>query len=868
MKPLLINLDLKTNNYSELELKQGCDDTVIATITDLGEVCDLTGQVVTVEMLKADKTFIIQNNDITVLNNKITIKLNKDFTRVFGKAKLQIKLTKATEIMGSWVVDCWVREGAINQAIGESGNIVTIIETLENNINLAVAENAKTENLILNGGAATKGELAETNSHLADINQQKIAKGQVAVSDINKNLGKLDQTFLSDNLLQQIAGTAPINAVPSKYSITRDKLAFNPLEGKLSKNLFNKNTAERGMYLRSDNGNTMVSADYFASDFIKVKPSTTYAIAPIHSMTRINFYTETFTFISGVLNTTTVTIPINAYYIRLASKLTMINTTQFEEGSAPTPYAEYGVFFDSSQVLDGAFNGNVFKDKTITKEKLSFIPLEGVMSKNLFDETKVSTNTYLRTDSGVALPYDGVFSSDFIPIEPNTEYNVNATGSQLTILFYTTEKGYTSVYTQTSLFTSPTNASFVRFYASNSNLGGIVQLEKGKYFTGYEQYGTKMVEEDVERLGIPKKRIYTFNDAWVNWMIGEKFPIAFFGDSTIDGVGTSGNIANILGTDDQSPNAFPYKLEQLLKSASNNQNLRIYNAGFAGRSIDWGLSNIESEFGSGTSYEDVKMIGIGFGINDRNRYENMAEYRNSFKNITKTVIKWCYKRNIQPFLITTQAILSPDIATSYLDGSYPMRTAMHIETIANEVKRELAIEEGLELIDVNKFTEMFLLYSNHSAKTIIEDRLHFGNIGHQYESELLFSHFAPYTIFADDYIKIDYSSQKLARGIPEDLLTIPDTLVDQFKVYANYTKADSTDTNIMTVYIFNSGKKQLTLKGYKSDISTLTYVKINGITKNLDAVEKTLEILDLGLYKIEVFSGISNKVDFKGFVIE
>lgn len=177
MKPLLINLDLKTNNYAELELKQGCDDTVIATITDLGEVVDLAGQVVTVEMLKADKTFIIQSNNIGVLGNKITIKLNKDFTRVFGKAKLQIKLTKATEIMGSWVVDCWIREGAINQAIGESGNVVTIIETLENNINLAVEENAKTENLILNGGAATKGELAETNSQLAEsVNDLRIGK--------------------------------------------------------------------------------------------------------------------------------------------------------------------------------------------------------------------------------------------------------------------------------------------------------------------------------------------------------------------------------------------------------------------------------------------------------------------------------------------------------------------------------------------------------------------------------------------------------------------------------------------------------------------------------------------------------------------
>lgn len=51
-----------------------------------------------------------------------------------------------------------------------------------------------------------------------------IKKGEVSVSDIDKNKGKLDQTYLSDELLQQMAGNTPINAVPADGSITNVKI--------------------------------------------------------------------------------------------------------------------------------------------------------------------------------------------------------------------------------------------------------------------------------------------------------------------------------------------------------------------------------------------------------------------------------------------------------------------------------------------------------------------------------------------------------------------------------------------------------------------------------------------------------------------
>ena len=71
-----------------------------------------------------------------------------------------------------------------------------------------------------------KADKSEVTAQLA----QKVDKGNVSVSDINKNLGKLDQSFMSDEFLQQMAGNTPINAVPADGSITTVKLAQNAVE--------------------------------------------------------------------------------------------------------------------------------------------------------------------------------------------------------------------------------------------------------------------------------------------------------------------------------------------------------------------------------------------------------------------------------------------------------------------------------------------------------------------------------------------------------------------------------------------------------------------------------------------------------------
>ncbi|MFC3768543.1 SGNH/GDSL hydrolase family protein [Paenibacillus sp. GCM10012303] len=363
-------------------------------------------------------------------------------------------------------------------------------------------------------------------------------------------------------------------------------------------------------------------------------------------------------------------------------------------------------------------------------------------------------------------------------------------------------------------------------------------------------------------------RIHTFTEAWLEWLGGGKFPVAFFGDSTFDGANTTDWVRNTIGADNQSPNAFSKKLEELLRQATGNDSLRIYNAGFSGQTARWAVKVISEEFGEASAYSDVKMIGIGFGINDRLGYPNEKAYREGFKRSIVTLIDWCYSRGIQPFLLTTQATVEPGVLTQYAD-EYPMRTSEHIHSAANEVKRELADEYGLQLIDLNEFGESFLLYSPLSTAAIISDRLHFGDAGHRAEAEYLFSRFCPRTIAVDSYTKIDYSSQRVFDCVPEDWLTMPDAPSGSFKVYVDRTKADTSDLGILSAWVFVSSKKKLRLSAYRgSSADSRTYVRINGETKSLESPETVIGDLDIGLYKLEVFTGPSERVDFKGFILE
>ena len=370
----------------------------------------------------------------------------------------------------------------------------------------------------------------------------------------------------------------------------------------------------------------------------------------------------------------------------------------------------------------------------------------------------------------------------------------------------------------------------------------------------------------ITRSDIPAMKpevIYTFTDAYTQWCKGEKFPIAFFGDSTIDGNTTTGYVANTLGKDSTSINTFCNVLQSLLREECSNSTLRIYNAGFSGQTLPWAVANFDKEFGTGTAYSDVKMIGIGFGINDRLAYDDLNAYREGIKTNLISLINKCYEKRIQPFLLTGQATLECGIQSNYV-STFPLRDSNSVNIANNEIRRELAKEYGLELIDISDYTKIYLENSLEDSNNITTDRLHFSDIGHKYEAGMIFAHIVPRVIEVEgnEECLITYANQNLKEAIPEEKISYGGKL----KTYAQYTKSDSNDTIIMDTYIFVKDKPS-TISALKTDLVNLTHIKLDEVDMDAPLDVNNLGTVDLGLHHLVAYSGASTKVDFSGFAI-
>ena len=86
--------------------------------------------------------------------------------------------------------------------------------------------------------------------------------GNLSVNMINKNLGKLDQTFMSEEFLQQMAGNTPINAVPADGSVTKEKVSSS-LENLISRGYYD----DENMIFTDDLSGWTPSNNFFTSHY-------------------------------------------------------------------------------------------------------------------------------------------------------------------------------------------------------------------------------------------------------------------------------------------------------------------------------------------------------------------------------------------------------------------------------------------------------------------------------------------------------------------------------------------------------------------------------------------------------------------------
>jgi lysophospholipase L1-like esterase len=350
-----------------------------------------------------------------------------------------------------------------------------------------------------------QGMFEEINANVLSVTtllSGKIDKGNVTANDINisSDSTKIGLNQLSDATRSAIAGTASVNAVPSNDGITSDKIApnairkyhlnFTPLEGQASKNLINPNGLTIDKFLNWSNGNLGDNTVWNASDYIRVSPSTVYAM---NYGDQVAFYDYNKVYISGVNNSGTpnanytFTTPANAVYVRIGVPDTKLATAQLEKGSSSTSYQAYGNYVLSDNTKINNIN---LLDRTINAVKLTEYDslVMTTKSKNLFNKDTAINGKYVSYANGTLGDNASYYASDYIVVEPSTSYTVNKFDQvafyDLNYIYISGVNGYQVGVTT---FQTPSNAKYARVGIYNPNLTSY-QFEKGSSYTGYASF--------------------------------------------------------------------------------------------------------------------------------------------------------------------------------------------------------------------------------------------------------------------------------------------------------------------------------------------------------------------------------------------
>lgn len=389
------------------------------------------------------------------------------------------------------------------------------------------------DNLIVDGDSSPEAAQARVGLYGEDYPTLKSRIDgdllDIGVDQINKSRGKFDQTYMADEFLQQIAGSAPINATPADDSIVTIKLANQAVTPdktnmfQVGKNLFDKTAITANQFINQTTGDLQESASYNTSDFIPVTPGLQITRNFSHTLA---WYNASKVFISGQAAetiagvTTTVTAPANARYLRLTaplvnSKPINLNTFQVEKGTVATSYEAFGFsIVEKYNKFTKVKNENLV-DKAVTKEKVD----SSIMTlnlKNLFNKETATDGFIVNNSNGNLQASTNYVASDFIPVSPNQQYTRNFSSF---LAWYNESKVYVSgiasesnVNTTTTI-TAPATAYYMRVTGPRQSSTPInlsmFQVEKGTEATAYESYGYRL---PAERDGIPV--VYSTTNQW------------------------------------------------------------------------------------------------------------------------------------------------------------------------------------------------------------------------------------------------------------------------------------------------------------------------------------------------------------------
>ena len=332
-------------------------------------------------------------------------------------------------------------DGNYNKTEWESKDVISgvklnkIEDALYNiNSNMEAADLA-----LLKGNQSLKVDINKINKTVEkleyDIDGKMNAGGSISVSQIDKTKGKLDQTYLSNELIAQIAGNAPINSVPADKSITnnmltKDSVNYNNIIGfELDPryNLIDVNSLNTKGFYDAD-GIWVDNSVYGSTGFIRINPKSDYKVRTAGIIT---LWDSDFNFISeGSVSGYNLIIPSdNVCFFNSAIALDevgikpkyLINTTQ----SIPDVEFPLPRYYSNNLLVNRA---NIDMESIyIDRDHVKFIG-DNADNINLFDKSTASTTYYYDCMTGNKINSSSYCATNFMTVDYNKEYVGSSSG--------------------------------------------------------------------------------------------------------------------------------------------------------------------------------------------------------------------------------------------------------------------------------------------------------------------------------------------------------------------------------------------------------------------------------------------------------
>ena len=256
-------------------------------------------------------------------------------------------------------------------------------------------------------------------------------------------------------------------------------------------NRFDKTTVTAGKYVDYTTGNLLTGGSYSASDWISLKPSTTYHYAGFSPDYRAFFDSNKTYISSGIMSGTTFTTPAGTAYGRFSVPTATDIDTVYLSDVAVTEYHPYKSIIIKQEYTDRAF-GTQFDQRIGSVEIGELSPRDLLCDLNLFDKTAITAGKYINESSGALMSSASYSASALIPLVAGMEYY--ASGPHATsAAAYDAHGLYVSAITITDgAFTAPVGAVFGRFSIhKDDDIDRVVLSDLP--IVGRYAYGTKCV---------------------------------------------------------------------------------------------------------------------------------------------------------------------------------------------------------------------------------------------------------------------------------------------------------------------------------------------------------------------------------------